>query len=238
LPHAAWRAAPITIFFVLTRGTAWDGSPLVLMPQQIGVVGTPNGSVILTYENLAAQNNAGTIKVDTGGSTVDLPVPAQQHQPSFVVKNFAAQQLTVKNTSVAPETPIRVQEVGTGIPGTAPVTIPIDGTVVHLPPGATASTLAVPRLMQIMFSNTSNNTSDVVMIGGPTDAYGNNGYAIEVNSIQTTGPPSRTPATAPFNATTTSNFFVVPFRWGSSTVFVANLSSDNAGPVDVTLVSL
>lgn len=238
MPEAAWRAAPIAIFFALTVGTPWDGSPLVLMPQQTGVVGTPNGSVIFTYENLAAQNNAGLISVQTGGSSAVLPVPAQQHQPSFLVKNFGSQLLTVKNTSIATETPIRVQEVGTGIPGTKPATIPIDGTIVHLAPGATASTAAVPRLMQITFSNAAGNTTDVVVIGGPTDAGGNNGYAIELNSTQSSGPPSGNPATAPFNATTTDNFFVMPFRWGSSTVFVANLSADNAGPVDITLIGL
>lgn len=234
----AYTATPLAIFIALSIGAPWDGSPIVLVPKQTSVVATPNGSVIMTCENLAVQNNSATVSFKSGGSSTVVTVPALSHQPMFVVRNWSANQIQVTNTSIAAETPVKVQEVGTGIPGTNPVTIPMDGTLLPLNPGDTAATLAVPRLMRLAVTNTSNNVSDVVVIGGPVDAGGNNAYSIELNSATTTGPPTNTRATAPFDATTTENTYVMPFRWGGSTVFIANLSAATAGPVGISLIAL
>jgi hypothetical protein len=42
----------------------------------------------------------------------------------------------------------------------------------------------------------------------------------------------------PFNATTTGNTYTLPFNWGSSTIFIANVSPQTAGPVQVSLQAL
>lgn len=237
------RTAPILVILALSVGGQWDGAPYVVMPRQTAVIPqTPNGSVILTAENLAAQNNAGSIMVrSAGGAPVMVTVPALRHQPSFLVQNFAAQDLAVTNTSNADETPIRLQEVGTGIPGTTPVTLPTDGSVIPLAPGETGSTLAVPRFMRLQVTNGTGNVSDLIVIGGPVDASGNNAFVFEVNSAQNTGPGTNgpnAPAPPPFNATTTGNTYVLPFNWGSSTIFIANVSPQTAGPVAVSLQAL
>lgn len=270
-----WAAVGIVTWLSLSSG--WDGSPFVLQPNQTAVMGqTPNGSTIFTYTNLSTQNNAGTIEIGSGGlRPTRLNVPALTNQPSFLIQNWAANSLTVANASPATDTPIRIQDVGPGMPGTIPKTIPTDGTTVSLAPLEVAATIAMPRYMELIVTNSSGNRTEVAVIGGPPDATGANGYAIEVNSpLGNTGVPSGTlptpppaapqasppagpsaapasarPASAPgsaaaatmftsqqFYATTGINTYRFDFYWGSSTVFIANLSADTAGSVQVALI--
>jgi hypothetical protein len=265
-----WAAVGIVTWLSLSSG--WDGSPFVLQPNQTAVMGqTPNGSTIFTYTNLSTQNNAGTIEIGSGGQRpTRLSVPALTNQPSFLIQNWAANSLTVANASPATDTPIRIQDVGPGMPGSVPKTIPTDGTTVSLAPLEVASTVAMPRYMELIITNSTGNRTEVAVIGGPPDATGANGYAIEMNSplgntgvpsgtIPTpppapaqTSPPARPAAPAPsapssaatttmftsqpFYATTGINTYRFDFYWGSSTVFIANLSADTAGSVQVALI--
>jgi hypothetical protein len=210
------------------------------MPHQtVNLPQTPDGSTIFTYENQSRRNNDGTISVRSGGNPpVRYDAPALRGQPSYVVQNFGGNDLTVANVSVADATPILIQDVGPGVPGTYPVQLPIDGTPVSLSPGETVQTRAVPAYMQLVVRNSLGNRCEIVVIGGPPDTQRSNAYDIAVNASSSTGPPTTVPATAPFYATTTNNAYTFPFSWQSSQVFVANVSARTAGPVQVSAVAL
>jgi hypothetical protein len=221
-------------------GATWDGAPAVLQPNHtLSMPQTPDGTSILTYENLAQRNNLGRLSVTSGGSAPQFyTVPPLMHQPSYLIENWHASNLGLANVSLAQDTPIRVQDVGPGMPGTEPSTIPTDGTWLTLAPGKTAATVAVPRYMQLTFRNTSGDLTEIVLMGGPADSAGNNAYAIELSAQTVSGPPSSTPATPPYYATTTADTYTYRFFWNASTVFVANLSADNAAPLGISLIAL
>ncbi|WP_420130419.1 hypothetical protein [Longimicrobium sp.] len=224
---------------VIPVAPGWTGTPLVLavnenarMPQ------TPAGSMVFSFLNLSRQNNLGQLAITSGGGAPEfLTAPALSSQPEILVRNWNANNLSVTNVSLNDSTPIRVQAIGPGMPGTTPVALPLN-TKLALPSGETAQGPTEPRFMQLLVQATSGDRSVVAVIGGPQDASGNNAYVIAVNADSTTGPPGTLPAPPGYFATTTGNSFVLNFNWAGGTIFVANLSASVSPPVSVVLRGL
>src|SRR5207237_5372851 len=230
-------------YAVIDQGTvnsAWDGSPLVLAENQNAAMPqAPNGTIILAYWNMSTQNNAGTISVTSGGGPPSFKnAPALANQPSVWMNNWQSNNLSVTNISPNASTPIQIQAIGPGIPGTTPLPLPVGANGQQLAYGQTAQGTAQPQYMQLVIQSESSTTGIFGLIGGPTDSGGNNGYVIAVNYSSNSGPGTGTPAPEGYYATTTSNSYIFQFNWGSSTVFVANLSSLNAAPLRVVLRAL
>jgi len=228
MPSAGLTALQLVPFAIVGLNTVtetWDGSPLLLQVNQSATMAqTPNGSVVFAYQNEATKNNSGDLMLTSGGGApIPLTVPALNNQPNILTQNWKGNNLTVTNVSVNNDTPIRIQAVGPGMPGTNPFNLPI-GTPLALSPGATAQTNALPQYMQLNFQNTNGQFAVFVLIGGPPDSSGNNAYVISVNASSNTGPPSSQPAPPGYYATTTNNSYSYTFNWGSSVVFVANMS--------------
>lgn len=242
MPSAGLTALQLVPFAIVGLNTvtdAWDGSPLVLqVNQSVTMQQTPNGSVVFAYLNQSTQNNSGDLILTSGGSApMPLTAPALTNQPSILTQNWKSNNLTVTNVSANSNTPIRIQAVGPGMPGTTPLNLPT-GTPLPLDPGATAQTNALPQYMQLNFQNTNGQLAIFVLIGGPPDSSGNNAYVISVNASSNTGPPSSQPAPPGYYATTTNNSYVYTFNWGSSTVFVANMSGLTSSGSQVVLRAL
>lgn len=223
-----------------TVDSAWDGSPQVLIENQNAAMPqTPNGTIIFAYWNMSAQNNAGTISVTSGGGQPSFRnVPALANQPSVWMNNWQSNNLSVTNISPNANTPIQIQAIGPGIPGTTPLPLPVGASGQQLAYGQTAQGTAQPQYMQLVVQSESSTTGILGLIGGPPDAGGNNGYVIAVNYSSNSGPGTGMPAPEGYYATTTNNSYVFQFNWGSGAVFVANLSSLNAAPLRVVLRAL
>jgi hypothetical protein len=61
---------------------------------------------------------------------------------------------------------------------------------------------------------------------------------LAVNAKQEAGPGTSSPSVPPppgYYATTTSNYYTYQFNWGSSVIFVANMSGTTSDPAQVTL---
>ncbi|CAN5688343.1 hypothetical protein BH11PSE6_BH11PSE6_04300 [soil metagenome] len=220
-------------------GASWNGSPTVLLTSQnTGIPQTPNGTTIFAATNQSTLNNQGQISLTSGGGAPNiLPVPALTSQPTININNWQANNLSVTNISANNDTPILVQAVGPGLPGITPLPITI-GTPLLLALGQSAQTNALPQYMQLVIQVTGPTLGIIGVIGGPADATGNNGYVIAVNSTANTGPGTGLPAPAGYFATTTSNTYAYQFNWGSSLVFVSNLSPSTAQTVSVLLRAL
>src|SRR5262249_8681289 len=97
----------------------WNGAPLRLEQyDQAAMPNTPNGSTIFAFENLATENNNGSLTLGSGGTwTKSLPADPLQNAPSIFVYNWQANNLTVTNFSPNPNTPIQIQACGPGMPG-------------------------------------------------------------------------------------------------------------------------
>ena len=230
-------------YLVIDQGTvdaAWDGAPQVLLENQNATMQqTPNGTMIFAYWNKSPQNNAGSLSVTSGGGPPSfLNVPALVNQPSVWVNNWKANSLSVTNISPNTNTPIQIQAIGPGIPGTTPLPLPVGGSGQQLAYGQTAQGSALPQYMQLVIQSGSSTTGILGLIGGPPDVNGNNGYVIAVNYPSNSGPGTGVPAPEGYYATTTSNSYTFQFNWGSSVVFVANLSSLNAAALKVVLRAL
>jgi hypothetical protein len=221
---------------------AWDGSPLVLQPNQnANMLQTTNGSMALAYLNLSTMNNQGTLSVVSGGNQPTfLPVPALNNQPGVLINNWKGNNLSVTNISVpGSSTPIQIQAIGPGLPGINPLLLAV-GTL-NLKPGQMAQGNALPQFMQIVFQSNSGQQAIFVLIGGPPDRSGNNAYMLAVNARQDAGPGTSNPTTPPpegYYATTTSNYYNYQFNWGSSTIFVANMSGTTSSASQITLRQL
>jgi hypothetical protein len=232
------RTEPFSLQGTRTVTQTWNGAPLVLevydnarMPQ------TPAGSVVFAYLNVARQNNLGELAISSGGDTVEYRfAPALATQPEAVVRNWGSNNLSVTNVSANDSTPIRIQAIGPGMPGTTPLALP-QGTPVVLASGVTAQGPAGTGPMLLVVRAPGADRSVVAVIGGPADASGNNAYVIAVNADSTTGPPgSGNPPPPPgYYATTTGSGFSLGFQWGGSSVFVANLSSSVSPALSVIL---
>lgn len=220
---------------------AWDGSPLVLQVNQTAsMTQTPNGSMVLSYVNTSTFNTLGELAMTSGGGAPEwLLAQPQATQPGIVVRNWGANNLKITNVSLNAATPIRIQAIGPGMPGTTPRTLSV-GTPLALAPEETATGATQPSFMQLVVQNTSGERSVVAVIGGPQDSTGNNAYVIVVNADSTTGPPgSGNPPPPPgYYATTTGNTFTLSFNWAGAGIFVANLSASVAPAVTLVLRSL
>ena len=224
----------------VSTNLAWTGTPTVLqtgdnasMPQ------TTNGTMIVAMTNQSTQNNDGTITLTSGGSAPQtINVPALVNQPTIDVQNFQANNLSLTNTSANSATPINIQAVGPGIPGITPLALPI-GTATTLAYGTVAQGTASPQFMNLVLQANGATLAIFGIIGGPVNPAGSNGYVIAVNAPANTGPPTSTPATGGYYATTIGNTYTFQFNWGASNVFVANLSPQQTSvPVTAKLVQL
>jgi len=222
-----------------TVTAAWNGSPQVLLTSQNTVMPqTPNGTTIFAATNQSTMNNQGQISLTSGGGAPTiLDVQALTSQPTININNWKANNLSVTNISVNNNTPILVQAVGPGIPGITPQQLVI-GTPTLLAMGQCAQTNASPQYMQLVIQVTGPTLGIIGLIGGPPDVTGNNGYVIAVNATANTGPGTGMPPPAGYYATTTSNTYAYQFNWGSSLVFVSNLSPSTAQTVSVLLRAL
>ncbi|HMB90950.1 MAG TPA: hypothetical protein VKP65_08895 [Rhodothermales bacterium] len=236
------QQAPFEILGRNTVDSAWNGSPLLLqVNENANMPQTPAGTMLLAWQNEATQNNLGEIAVTSGGSApVTKRADALAYQPSIWLNNWNANNLSITNISANTATPIRIQAIGPGIPGTDPETLPIGGDGVMLKAGMTAQGNASPQYMQLVIRSSSSTLGIIGLIGGPQDSSGNNGYVITVNDAVNgnTGPDTGKAPPPGYYATTSSNTYTFTFNWGSSLVFVANLSPETADPVTVVMRKL
>ena len=212
-------------------GTSLAVNDSVSMPQ------TPAGTMIFGYLNLATQNNLGSLFVSSGGNQpIPLSVPANANQLGLLTRNWGANNLNVSNTSANANTPIWISAYGPSTPGQPSLALPADGSVA-LVPTQSAQGKAYPQYMQLVMQSNTATLCIFGIIGGPQDKTGNNGYVIAVNYSNNTGPDGSTPP-AGYYATTTSNTYTLSFNWGSSLVYVVNMSPATASGASVSLRKL
>jgi hypothetical protein len=218
----------------------WNGWPYtVLVSQNIGMPQTPNGTTVLAATNQATQNNQGMLSLTSGGAAPQFLNPAANaFQPTILINNWLANNLSITNISPNNETPILVQVVGPGVPGISPLGLPIGLPGVPLAPGQCAQGNASPQFMQLLIQSTAQTLGIIALIGGPPDATGNNGYVFAVNAAANTGPGTGVTPPPGYYATTMANSYPFQFNWGSSLVFVANMSPSTAQEVTVLMRAL
>jgi hypothetical protein len=216
-----------------TLNPNWDGLPVTLgqfdsvtMPQ------TPNESTVLAWLNVGTQNIDGTVVLTSGGAQpLSFDAPPAQTAPSLWIYNWQANDVTLTNVSVLP-TPIWVEMLGPGIPGTTPQPLQV-GVPLQLPSLGTAQGQAPAMWMLLQLQATPGNTSTVAVLGGPSGVGGSNGHLYGMNM------PSPPPSPTPYTKTTAGNTLTVgPFKGDGSQIFVANMSAQAAGPVQVLLQTL
>lgn len=240
VPAGPEQTVPYQLLGRITVEDTWDGRPLVLqVNQNARMPQTPAGSMVLAYLNVATQNNLGELAVTSGGSApAFLYADALATQPGVLVNNWKANDLSITNISANAATPIRIQAIGPGIPGTQPMDLPTGAPGIQLAPGHTASGATQPRWMQLVVSSSSGARGVLAVLGGPPDSTGNNAYVIAVNAGSTTGPPGTVAPPPGYYATTTDNSYTLTFNWAGASVFVANLSSSTVPPLAVLLRAL
>lgn len=222
-------------FSVINRGhinAAWDGTPTTLLPNESALMEvTPNGSVVLSYQNQSVQGEHGTLAVTSGGSAPSfLPVPGLAEQPLILVNNWRGNYLSLTNiTPPAVQVPILVQLIGPGLPGLTPLKLPADGTPVPLGSGQAAQGTTPARLMQVILQAESGNMLVFAILGGPPDASGNNAYVIALNATQETGPGTNNPPPAGYYATTVGAVYTYQLNWGGASIFIVNSASEAGG---------
>ena len=231
--------------FVLINNAAnavnatWNGSPTTLLTNQNVVMPqTPNGTTVFAATNQSTLNNQGELSLTSGGAQPNfVNVPANANQPTVLMRNWQANNLSITNLSLNNNTPILVQLVGPGIPGITPQPLTI-GTSLPLGFGQVAQGNASPQYMQLLLQSTAPTLGIIAVIGGPPDSGGNNGYVFAVNAAANTGPGTGVNPPPGYTATTTSNSYAYQFNWGSSLVFVANMSPSTAQAVTVLMRAL
>ncbi len=218
----------------------WDGSQLTLaqydsamMPQ------TANGSMVFAWQNVGQMNNDGELILTSGGSAPQsYDAPALALAPNILVRNWAANDLKVTNTSIHSATPIWIEAYGPGIPGRDPL---------PLLPGADPTPVKIGDSLQgtangwtqLILQSNSNALGLFAVIWGPLVA-GNNAYVFAVNFQQSTTPPG-------YTATTMANTYTYQFQ-GTARVYVAffgpgrvaapKLILTDTPPATVTLLAL
>jgi len=222
--------------------TAWTGLPTTLLPtQNVNMPQTTNGSMVLAYINQARQNSQGTLSVTSGGGQPQLlQAFALQNQPNILVNNWQANNLSVTNISpTSSNIPIWLSALGPGLPGVTPAKLPNDGTRVSFATGQVAQGTALPQYMNLTMSSNTSQLTVFALIGGPPDASGNNAFVIAINSAAgNTGPGTGVTPPAGYYATTSANQYSFQFNWGSSSVFVANMSPATAAVGTLSLYAL
>ena len=217
----------------------WSGQGQQLaVGQNANMTRTANGTMIFMYFNQSTENNAGQLSLSSGGSLPsNLDAPALSSQPSLLINNWNANNLSVTNNSANNNTPIWISAYGPGVPGQTPAKLPI-GTPVPLQTTGTAQGTASPQWMNLVMQCGGATLCILGVIGGPADASGNNGYVIALNASQETGPPTGNAPPAGYYATTMSNSYTFRFNWGSSSVYVVNMSPATGLAATVTLSQL
>ncbi len=217
---------------------AWDGSPITLLVNQsANMPQTSNGTMIFSYRNVATQNNAGTLGVTSGGAApifYNNVMPSLQ--PSIVVNNWNANNLSITNVSANSDTPFGIQAIGRGIPGPTPLTLNT-GTTLAVGPGQTAQGATSAQWMQLVIASIDSSLGVLAVIGGPVDGTGNNGYVFGINYGSNSG-PTGPPPPAGYYATTTSNSYTLQFNCGAVPIFAANMSALNSSGIKLTLRAL
>jgi hypothetical protein len=192
--------------------------------------------VIFSYINESTQNNSGSLGVTSGGAPPSfLTAPALALQPCMWMHNWQANSLNVTNVSANSNTPMKIQAIGPGMPGTTPLTLNV-GTTLAVGPGQTAQGQTPPRWMQLVIASIDPSLGVLAVIGGPPDGTGNNGYVIAVNAPANTGPGGNPPP-AGYYATTTSNSYTFQFNTATY-LFAANMSALNSSGINLTLRAL
>jgi hypothetical protein len=219
--------------------SSWNGVGRTLeVNDSVSMPQTPAGTMIFGYFNLATQNNLGSLFVSSGGDPpMPLTAPANANQLSLLTRNWGANNLNVSNTSAHANTPIWISAYGPGTPGQLIVPLPTDGTSVPLVTTQSAQGMANPQYMQLVMQSNTPTLCIFGIIGGPQDDTGNNGYVVQVNAQQNSGPDGPTPPIG-YYATTTSNAYTFQFNWGSSLVYVVNMSPVTASGAHVLLRNL
>lgn len=234
-------APPQTVPYVIidqrSVAPAWDGARLTLAPNQnANMPQTVNGTMVITYQNMSAQNNQGDIALTSGGSTPRFyTVPAGANQPSLLIDNWKANNLSITNISPNTETPIAIEAIGPGLPGTIPLPIAVGPPGRALAPGQTGQSTAAAQWMQLVLQCNAATTAIIALIGGPPDSAGQNGYLFALNFPTNSGPGTGVTPPSGYYATTTANTYTFQFNWGSAALFLANLSASNAYAVTIIL---
>lgn len=231
---AAIQSVPYELLGQNAVTESWDGSPMVLAQNQSALMPqTPNGTVIFSYLNVATQNNNGTLGLTSGGAAPAFYSAMPSLQPSILVNNWAANSLNVTNISANSNTPMKIQAIGRGMPGTTPLTLNA-GTTLAVGPGQTAQGATSAQWMQLLIASIDSSLGVLAVIGGPVDGTGNNGYVFGINYGSNSGPGGPTPP-AGYYATTTSNSYTFQFNWGATFIFAANMSALNSSGFNLTL---
>ncbi len=207
----------------------WDGAGRTLAPnEQVVMPQTPNGSVVLAWKNMAAQNSDGTLAIATVGSPPQmLDAPALNTAPSILANNWQGGDLRLTNISIY--APIWIEMLSPGLPGMEPVPLPED-TPTTLAPLHAAQGRGRGFMRLLLETNTSDLTT-IAVIGGPMDSSGNNAYLFALNYVGGATLPG-------YTAVTTANSYSFEFNWSNSAVFVVNLSGEYSSPLRLLLQSL
>lgn len=234
---------------LLEAAVAWKGAPVTLQVYDAATMQTtPTGTMAFNAQQSGTGNNAGTLQLASGGSTTQLNVPPGLQQPVIQVSNWGGSSLTVTNISTpgAGGTPIIVQAMGPGLPGMGPAKqLPSTGTIVSIGQYAVATGLTTANPQTTLRVACTSGNAVVVIIGGPTSNTGNpptpnNGYVVALNALQTYGPPSGTPVSAPvapaqYYASTSNNTYDFVMPWQSYSLFVGNMSSVNSAVLNLQM---
>jgi len=197
---------------------------------------TSNGTMVFGYFNQATQNNSGNLAVTSGGGApTTLVVPANTLQPSIWMNNWQANNLNVTNISPNSNTPIWIAAFGPGVPGQYPLSLSANGKPVALISAQSAQGNALPQYMQLVMTCNAATLAIFAIIGGSGD---NNGYVISVNAAYNSGPGTGVSPPAGYYATTTGNSYAFSFNWGSSLVYVVNMSPGTTSGANVLMRSL
>lgn len=218
-------------FAVINRGTndtAWNGSPVTLLPDQsILMAATPNGTSVLVYLNGATENSPATLALAAGTSApVFIIAPPLLNLPNVLIKNWKGIELGVTNvTPPQMQVPVNVQLVNPSVSWLSSATLSGNADPMPLGPGQAAQGTTLPRWMQLIFQAGSTTGPTVfVIIGGPPDGTGNNAYVIALDAAQETGPGTEQTPPAGYYATTVGSVYTYQLNWGAAPVFVANVS--------------
>jgi hypothetical protein len=157
----------------------------------------------------------------------------------MLVHDWQANNLTITNISVNSATLIRIEAFGPGIPGMNPGSLPIS-TPQQLATLQAVQGTASPQMMQLAFTSNSGSLAIIAFMGGPEDSGGNNAYVITLNDSQNgnTGPDTGLAPPPGYYATNSGNNYSYEFNWGSSLIYVVNMSPFSQSAVQVVLLAL
>jgi hypothetical protein len=219
----------------------WTGAPLTLLQQfdQAQLAQTTNGTLVLGYLNTSGTTNSGSLTLTSGGVSVPLTAPAGLGRPGIEIRNWQANNLNVTNTSTATDTPIWIAAIAPGLPGVVPATLTANGPSVSMAVWGSAQGVAVSNTNVLFLQTAASSIAIFVIIGGPTDASGNNAYVVAVNdSVDgNTGPGTGNAPPPGYYATTNGNSYSFPANWPGATIFAANLSPVTGTTSSARLVS-